>query len=358
MFAPKYLITNSILNNISRADSSKELILNSYLIPAWETKLKQEAFYESIYSGVVLEGSRLTHEDIQEILNNRNEVMDQDSREVVNLSRAQDFLDQLAQTGNLTLESVLELHRILAEGIVPGGVLRSRQIQIKEVKSGTVSYSPPPAVEVPYLLEDLINWLNMDETKSIHPIIKAALTHFELFRIHPFVLNSNSVARLISKLVLWLNNYSVNQFLSPESYFQETEESYYRVLQSVANQKVLDPHDRDLTPWLEYFSFGLSKNLSKLKDQVREISGQTLQKDKLGEEQVLNERQITIMEYLHKYSQMKNKDFRKIFPDFSDDTVLRELAVLRKMGLVERTGRTKKATYKLAKETKTDLEDS
>jgi Fe2+ or Zn2+ uptake regulation protein len=40
-----------------------------------------------------------------------------------------------------------------------------------------------------------------------------------------------------------------------------------------------------------------------------------------------------------------NKDFRKIFPDFSDDTVLRELKFLKEKGLVKKVGGTKKAQY-------------
>jgi DeoR/GlpR family transcriptional regulator of sugar metabolism len=70
-------------------------------------------------------------------------------------------------------------------------------------------------------------------------------------------------------------------------------------------------------------------------------------KDKLGEQMTLNERQMLIMEYLHRHKSMQNKDFRKIFPDYSDDTVLRELKFLKQKGLVKKTGGTKNAMYVL-----------
>src|SRR5256885_3213283 len=42
-----------------------------------------------------------------------------------------------------------------------------------------------PAAEVPYLVEDLVNWVNSDEVKEVHPILKAGIIHYELARIHP-----------------------------------------------------------------------------------------------------------------------------------------------------------------------------
>jgi DeoR/GlpR family transcriptional regulator of sugar metabolism len=57
---------------------------------------------------------------------------------------------------------------------------------------------------------------------------------------------------------------------------------------------------------------------------------------------------MIIMEFLHRHGSMQNKDFRKIFPDFSDDTVLREMKFLKKKGLVKKVGGTKKAQYVLS----------
>ena len=89
------------------------------------------------------------------------------------------------------------------------------------------------------------------------------------------------------------------------------------------------------------------KEWQKIKEKVQRISTDARIKDKLGEQVMLNERQMMIMEYLHRHNQMSNKDFRKIFPDFSDDTVLRELKFLRQKGLLKKTGGTKKAIYVL-----------
>ena len=122
---------------------------------------------------------------------------------------------------------------------------------------------------------------------------------------------------------------------------------YYLTLQAVSNQLVLDTHERDLTPWLEYFVEGVAIELNRVKEKVQRISVDAKVKDKLGGQVMLNERQMTIMEFLHRHKSMQNKDFRKMFPDFSDDTVLREMKFLKQKGLIKKIGATKKATYLL-----------
>ena len=130
-----------------------------------------------------------------------------------------------------------------------------------------------------------------------------------------------------------------------ESYYDEDALNYHQTIQSVSNQLVLDTHERDLTPWLNFFVKGFLKEAERVKNLSLKISMSGRVKDKLGEDVELNERQMMIIEYLNKFKKMQNKDFRKIFPDFSDDTVLREMRALKQKGIIKKLGGTKKATY-------------
>jgi len=88
--------------------------------------------------------------------------------------------------------------------------------------------------------------------------------------------------------------------------------------------------------------------VNKIKEIVKSVAGKSKVKDEAGEEHQLNEREMLIIDYLHRYGSMQNKDFRKIFPEHSDDTVLREIKFLKQKGLVKKVGGTKKARYVLA----------
>lgn len=359
MFVPKYTITNSILKNIGLIDAAREVIMDAPLIPAWEAKFRKEALLRTVHHGTHLEGNKLSFEEAQEVLAGEEVIArDRDIQEVINYRNVLKFIDTIAaqigagQPYILTIETILETHRLTVDKILPPdsiGKFRLRQVVVKNTKTGEISYTPPPAVEVPYLVEDLVDWVNLDESRQLHPILRAGIVHYELARVHPFVDGNGRVARALATLILFLEEYDIRKFFSLEEYFDENPMDYYLTLQAVSNQLVLDTHERDLTPWLEYFVEGVAIELNKIKERVKHISFDAHVKDRLGEQLTLNERQMLIMEYLHKNGQMQNKDFRKIFPDYSDDTVLRELRFLIKKGLIEKEGGTKRARYILKK---------
>jgi Fic family protein len=348
MFIPKYTITNSILKNVGRIDASREVIMNAPLVPAWEAKFRKEAMERTVHHGTHLEGNPLDEEEVRDVLEGSEVVArDRDIQEILNYRNVLKFIDEAKE---ITMDIILEIHKLTTEKILPedvAGAFRVRQVVVKNSKTGIISYTPPPAAEVSYLVEDLVDWINSDEAKDIHPTLKAGIIHYELARIHPFTDGNGRVARAVASLSLFLDNYDIRKFFSLEEYFDENPMDYYLTLQAVSNQLVMDTHERDLTPWLEYFIEGVAIELNKVKERVQRISTDTHVKDKLGEQLVLNERQMMIMEYIHRHSGMSNKDFRKVFPDFSDDTVLRELKFLRQKGLVKKSGGTKKAQYVL-----------
>ena len=357
MFIPKYTINNSILKNVGIIDASREVILNSPLIPAWEAKFRKEALERTVHHGTHLEGNRLSEEEVQNVLDGKEVIArDRDIQEVLNYRNVLKFIEDIAaQIGIgkpyiLTIETILEMHRLTTDKIIPleiSGNFRSSQVVVRNTQTGQISYTPPVAAEVPYLVEDLVNWVNTDEAKEMHPIIKAGIIHYELARIHPFVDGNGRVARAVATLTLFLDGYDIRKLFSLEEYFDDNPMEYYLTIQAVSNQLVMDVHERDLTPWLDYFVKGVAIELNKIKERVRRISMDSRVKDKLGTQVELNERQMIIMEYLNRHKQMMNKDFRKIFPNYSDDTVLREIKFLKQKGLVRKQGGTKKATYVL-----------
>jgi Fic family protein len=357
MFVPNYRVTHGMLKNIGMIDAAREVVLNAPIIPAWETKFRKDAMERTVHHGTHIEGNPLTEEEVKDVLDGKDVfARDRDVQEVINYRNVLRFIEEIYQRIGpnrpylLTIETLLEIHRLTTDRIVPPeycGQFRTRQVVLKDSRTGVVSYTPPPAAEVPFLVEDLINWINSDETKEFHPVLKAGIVHYELARIHPFVEGNGRTARALATLLMFLDGYDIRKFFSLEEYFDENPMDYYVTLQTVSNQLVMDTHERDLTPWLDYFVKAVAVELNRIKERVRKISLDSHVKDRLGEQVELNERQMIIMEYLNRHGNMQNKDFRKIFPDYSDDTVLRELKFLKQKGLVKKLGGTKKAQYLL-----------
>lgn len=358
MFKPLYTITNEILKKVGQIDASKQVIDSTNIIPEWEVKLRKEATERMIHFGTHLEGNPLNFEEVKDFLDGKEVIAPaKDLQEIISYRNALQFVMRIInQIGPgrpyiLTIETISEIHRLITENILStehSGIYRKRQIIIRNTQTGEISYTPPPSVEIPFILEDLVNWVNSKEGKDFHPVIKAGIIHFEINRIHPFLDANPKTAQLVTFLILALDNYHFQGYFCLEEFFDQDPIKYFSLLQKVASQDVIDSNDRDLTPWLSYFIEGFATEVLQIKDKVQRVSTESHLKDRFGFKVELNERQMIILEYLKRHGSMMNKDFRKIFPDYSDDTVLREMKFLKQKGLVKKEGGTKKAQYVLA----------
>jgi len=245
----------------------------------------------------------------------------------------------------ITLAEALHLHRLIVEKIFPAeqaGNFRKTQVLVKNSRTGEVSFIPPKANFVPSLVADFLTWLNLPQ--PVHPIIKAGITHYELARIHPFIDGNGRWARAMATLVLFLDGYDIKRFFSLEEYYDRNAARYYQTLQKVSNQKIARDEDRNLTPWLEYFTEGLAIELLRVKEKVVKLSADAKLKAKVGQ-LALSERQAKLMEYLQSYGRVSNREWRSLLPDISDDTILRDLKYLLDKKLIRKKGKTKAAVY-------------
>jgi Fic family protein len=236
----------------------------------------------------------------------------------------------------------LTMEKILADG--ERGEYRTSQVVVKCVQTGEISYRPPIAIEVPFQVDEFLEWLSAAFTKGVHPILLAGITHYELARIHPFVDGNGRTARALALLVLYLLDYDVKRFFSLEEYYDQDPASYYAALQSASNDELLD-----LTRWLEYFTEGIAIELDKIKQQVLKLSKDVGLKTKMGGHQVaLSERQIAILEAIQKHQgRIVTGELESVLPLVSVDTILRDLKDLTYKGLIKKKGHTKGAFYTL-----------
>jgi len=59
---------------------------------------------------------------------------------------------------------------------------------------------------------------NHDAARGLHPVIAAAIAHYELIRIHPFVDGNGRTARALAMLVLTLREFDIKRFFTPDDF--------------------------------------------------------------------------------------------------------------------------------------------
>ncbi|PWU23062.1 hypothetical protein C5B42_04305 [Candidatus Cerribacteria bacterium 'Amazon FNV 2010 28 9'] len=360
MYSPNYKITNNLLKYIGRIEACKEVIANAPLVPAWESKFRDDARSRTIHHGTHLEGNDLTMEQAQLIIHSPGTTVqaasessgvtarDHDIQEVINYRNVLNWIDDWGSLSNRQVQysdhMLKELHTLTTQRILPPeqvGNYRTVQVVVRSVTDGSVAFRPPAAAQIPTLISDLITWLNSPQNRDVHSVIRAGIAHYELVRIHPFIEGNGRTSRAFALLLLYAEGYDIKKLFSLEEYFDRDIDGYYRALLSVQQSNELD-----MTYWLEYFCFGLAIELDRMKQKVLKLSQDAKLKHSLGGVQIaLSEREIAILELLQEKRYATTSEINKILPMVSPDTILRDLKDMLKKGLLKKEGVTKGVVY-------------
>lgn len=344
MYRPDFVITNNILRYIGEIEAAKEVIEHAPLLPYWEKKFQDEAILRTTHYGTHIEGNELSLTQVQKVLDGERIVArDRDVQEIINYRKVVEYIGN-RKTSEIDESTIKKLHKLTVEKILDeAGEYRNKEVVIRNSITGNISFRPPRAVEVEWQMKDLVEFIQKEE--DIHPVLIAGIVHYEFVRIHPFLDGNGRVGRALSMLVLFNKGYDIRQFFSLEEHFDRNANDYYKALQSVAE------HNGDVTQWLEYFCQCLAVELSKIKEKIERISVDNKIKEKLGGTPVmLTDRQLKIIEYIQEVGYLENKVFANLFPDVSEDTVLREVQDLVKKKILLKKGKTKGVKYLLNKE--------
>lgn len=362
MFQPTFSITTNLLTYISRIESAKAIIEMSPLVPAWESKFREDALTRTVHYGTKIEGNDLTEAQAQAVVRmpdavNTAEVQEKtgiiarerDIQEVLNYRNVINWIDKQRSPDFkqlVTAETLRTLHRLTIYKLIDEeyvGQYRDRQVIVKSAVDGRIVFRPPLSVEIPYLVDDLFGWLKQGNASQMHPLFQAAITHYQLVYIHPFIEGNGRAARAFATLLMYTLGYDFKRFFSLEKYFDSDVEAYYAALLSVQQSA-----GADMTYWLEYFCYGLAIEIDKIQQQVQKLSKDLKLKKQLGKQVALSERQILLLEVFQQQDTISSEDAQKILPHVSVDTILRDLKDLITKGVIEKQGVTKGVTYRLS----------
>lgn len=167
--------------------------------------LKESINLEWTYNSNGIEGNTLTLRETQIVLEGITVggKSIKEHLEVINHEKAILFLDDLVKDKEIINEwNIKNIHRLVLKDIDDenAGRYRCENVTIR----GAV-HIPPDYLIVPELMERLV--LNYKEWDKFHPIIKAALLHGELVKIHPFIDGNGRTSRLVMNLSLMNSGY-------------------------------------------------------------------------------------------------------------------------------------------------------
>lgn len=205
------------------------------------------------HNSTAIEGNTLSLIETKVLLEDQISVGNKSLREiyeVVNHNKAFSYVKKCI-SDNKTLDEniVKDIHSILMENILVGGVYRNVEVRITGAK-----HKPPAPSEMYYQIKEFFS--NMNSKSDLNPIELAAWTHAEFVKIHPFVDGNGRTSRLIMNYQLMSNGFL------PVSVNKEDRLEYFNHLEEYAVNGNLSPfidfvaelEEQQLDEYLSIFS--------------------------------------------------------------------------------------------------------
>lgn len=301
IFMIKVTITNDILKKISVIDENRFSLKNIELPQITKNRLRKNSKKKSSYASNKIEGNPLTEAQA-------NEVMERDDhkhflkpeQEVRNYFLALNLLEEkIKNQMPFSKELLLEVQALVEKGAskekiglrgeMPPGTL----FAVYDSESGSPEYIPPEYSEITALLDELVEYVN---TTDDHPLIIAAVVHYQLVTIHPFEDGNGRTARLMSGYILDLYGYGFNGIGSLEEYFAYDPDEYYASLQMGLPALYYSGRENPPHPeiWVNYFLRMVELYSSKVCELTKESTTDEL----AGSLSYLNTKEKNLLKFL------------------------------------------------------------
>lgn len=260
LFMIKATLSNEILKYITEIDKNRYKVSEASLPVAVASKLRKNSKKKSSYASTKIEGNPLSEKQVDEVIDSdeRKHYL-KPEQEVRNYFLALNYLEEkAAKKEQFSKKLILDVQKYVEKGAskekiglrgpMPPGVL----FAVYDSQTGKPDYIPPEYIDIPDLLDELVEYVN---TTDDHPLIVAAIVHYQLVTIHPFEDGNGRTARLLSGYILDINGYGFNGIGSLEEYFAYDIEEYYESIQMGLPSLYYSGRDNPPHPeiWINYF---------------------------------------------------------------------------------------------------------
>lgn len=291
-----------------------------------------------------IEGNRTT---LAEVIENRLEGSPSTAekiREIENMEKAMDFIDENIKTIQPNRAFICELHRLTVkdlthspngEGDKSPGVYRTQNVSI----AGS-NHKPPEYLQVNDYMDELIRFINQPDLPK-YDLIKTAIAHHRFVWIHPFTNGNGRVVRLFTYALLVKQGFHVDtgRILNPTAVFCSDRNKYYQYLSEADSGD-----DQGITSWCEYVLSGLKREIEKI-DRLTKYN--FLKKEIIipaisfaHERKIITDIESRILRKTAELGLMQASDLKEFFPGKSSAEISRQISRLksRKMLQPEKEG--------------------
>jgi Fic family protein len=279
-FAPPFRITPAIASALMRIEGVRQSIEVLPITPTVLAILRETARLYSTHYSTMIEGNRLTQEQVALVVEKREHFLgrERDEKEVLGYYAALEKVEALAaMKGSITELQIRRLHALVMAGgreRVKPTAYRDGQNVIRDGLTGRIIYLPPEASDVPELMRGLVEWLDQSQKQNLPCPLRAAIAHYQFATIHPYYDGNGRTARLLTTLIVHLGGYDLKGLYSLEEYYARSLGAYYDALTvGPSHNYYFGRVEADITNWVDYFCVGMAESFESVRKRAAEASG-------------------------------------------------------------------------------------
>lgn len=321
----KVFLNNKLLNSIIEIEKNKTILENTKVPIELSNKFRKNTRKRSSYASNAIEGNPLSYQQAENAIESKNRHFLKSEQEIRNYYLALEYLsNELERKTPFSIELLLKVQKQIVfgeskdkiglRGPMPPGVL----FAVYDSNTGNPEYIPPEYNDIPKLLEEIVNYINNSDD---HPIIKAAILHYQLVTIHPFEDGNGRTARIMSNYILSYYGYGFKEIGSLEEYFSFDLDEYYSSLQMGLPVLYYDGRNNPPHPeiWINYFIKVFSLYASK----VTEIATNSVNNNEKERINQLSSKAKALLDYItkEKILEFSPIELAKVF-DVSNRTII------------------------------------
>ena len=223
-YVPLYQITDKMLQYVSAiSEKVGQITERSHM----ESKphLRRNNKIKSIHSSLRIEANSLSLDEVKDVINGRTVLGA--AKEIQEVKNAYEAYERISSIDPFSLTDLKTLHGIMTKYIE--GTSGEFRLGEEGVFNGDQCiFMAPPAKFVPNQIEELFRWMKSSRS-SVHPLIMAAVFHYEFVFIHPFTDGNGRMARLWHTAIL-MQWKPIFEYIPIETQIEKFQDGYYQAI--------------------------------------------------------------------------------------------------------------------------------
>lgn len=235
-------------------------------------QLKAIATIRSVGASTRIEGSKMTDDEVEVLLNNLTitKLEVRDEQEVAGYFETLEFISESYREIEINESNLKYIHNMLMKNSEKdawhkGNYKTQPNKVVAKMPDGSLRdvFRPTdPGFATEEAMANLIDWYKSDHHTL--PLIKDSIFVYDLLSIHPFQDGNGRISRLLGTLLLLKHGYSWIQYISFEHEIEFRKKEYDRILMQCQGKRP----GEDLAPWVEFFIDCLKNIQSQLQEKL------------------------------------------------------------------------------------------